>query len=246
MTNDPGGGCRSCWCKTRGQVAARRTRVRGKPSTGCSPRSLKRSFRKRWGWAKLKRWSSDRKKMRGQVKSLEERTSKPGRSSAALGGGSAEVTSGNMTKWAGSLPWSDIERRVMPIASPSPKRSCAKWGLSFVSAEPRAPLSPNYTRSMGPEDWTLIIKRTRLMLAWRLVPVMVTEPNVTLTLLLLITSSRLVRRSPLGTGAYTGTALKSGAEIDIKTHNCMLRKARKTELACSSHEPIAINYKQKA
>ena len=59
------------------QAAVRRTRTRGKPSTGCSPRSLKRSYRKRWGWAKSKRWSSDREKMRGQVKSLEERANKP-------------------------------------------------------------------------------------------------------------------------------------------------------------------------
>ena len=37
----------------------------------------------------------------------------------------------------------------------------------------------------------------------------VTESDETLTPLLLITNSRLVRRSPSGTGAGTGTALKS-------------------------------------
>ena len=88
---------------------------------------------------------------------------------------------------------------------------------------------------MGPEGWTLIIKRTRLMLAWRLVPVMVAESNGTLTPLLLITNSRIAKRSPSGTGADTGTALKSGAEVDIKMHTWMLQKARKIEVAFSSH-----------
>jgi len=92
---------------------------------------------------------------------------------------------------------------------------------------------------MGPEGWTLIIKRTRLMLAWRLVPVMVAESNGTLTPLLLITNSRIAKRSPSGTGADTGTALKSGAEVDIKMHTWMLQKARKIEAARSSHELIA-------
>jgi len=108
---------------------------------------------------------------------------------------------------------------------------------ALFSAEPRASWSPNFTRSTGPGGWTLIVKRTRLMLAWR--PVIVAESNGILTPLLLITNSRLVRRSPSGTGADTDTALKSGAEVDIKTHTSMIKKARKTEVARSSHEPIA-------
>jgi len=64
---------------------------------------------------------------------------------------------------------------------------------------------------------------------------MVTESNGTSTPLLLITNSRTAKRSPSGTGADTGSALKSGAEVVIKMHTWMLQKARKIEVAFSSH-----------